>query len=129
MPIRFNATIDAFIPGNFVSWRIIKIPGEKTPVIEKDYDLTNIEVVTEALEMDVQDHGIAYMPTISNSKNLNNAVFEIEKTTRKKFRVVRYVGTLKVEYKIEPGANMTPRNTPGQDIQATEIPDPEEYEF
>jgi hypothetical protein len=106
MHILFNARIDAFIPGNFVSWRIIKIPGEKTPAIEKDYDLTGIEVVTDALNLTVEDHGIAFMPEVHGYDRLKNAVFEIEKTARKTFRVVRYVGTLTIEYKVQPGASM-----------------------
>ena len=108
MNIKFLARIDAFIPGTFISWRIIKIPDQKIPAIEKDYELTGIEVVSNALNLQViQPRSIGLMPKIPNYNVLKDAVFEIVKTDRKRFRVVRYVGKLKIEYKIIPAANVT----------------------
>jgi hypothetical protein len=107
-PIKFNAQIEAFVPGNFVSWRIIEIPGEKHPTIEDDYTLDGIEVIFQALGISVESRGFAYVPVVNNYAKLDNAVFEIEKTAPKCFRVVRYVGTVEVQYKIKPGHNTTP---------------------
>ena len=65
MNIKFLARIDAFIPGTFISWRIIKIPDQKIPAIEKDYELTGIEVVSNALNLQViQPRSIGLMPKI-----------------------------------------------------------------
>jgi hypothetical protein len=106
MNIKFNAQVDAFVPGNFVSWRIIPITGQKTPAIEDDYTLTGEDVVIRAVDLAVHQSSPYSMPTVHGEPRLNDAVFEIEKTARKQFRVVRYVGTLKVEHKIEPAANV-----------------------
>ena len=111
MNIHFNARVDAFIPGNFISWRIIPIPGQKTPAIEDDYDLTGTEIVRESLRLTVSNENtIAFMPHVHGYERLKDAVFEIVKTDRKRFRVVRYVGTLKVVHTIEPVPAGGPKN-------------------
>jgi hypothetical protein len=124
--VKFNARIDAFVPGNFVSWVIIPIPGEKTPKIENDYELANTEVAMDALRVTVSQESAFSMPKINGHNLFENAVFEIEKTAPKRYKVVRLVGYLKVEYKIEPTANMTVREASGQDTQLPVKPKPDD---
>lgn len=93
----FQAQLGYIIPWNFVGWRIRPIPGFKTPTIPQNYTVEGAEEALSELGVSISQSSPFAMPSVRGGEALDSAVFEVEKVGRSTFRVLRYVGELRVE--------------------------------
>ena len=93
----FNGRLSFMIPGNFVSWVIYNLPDGmgKQVAIPRDYTVTGAENAVKEIDVVVNGMGGIYFPEVTGGDKLKTAVFEIEKTGRKSFEVIKYIGELK----------------------------------
>lgn len=98
----FQAQLRYIIPGNFIGWRILPIPGFKAPKIPDNYTVEDVESVLarDGLPVQIQHPNPFSVPIVENGDCLTEAVFEFEKIGRKTFKVLRYVGELSVKYEV-----------------------------
>lgn len=94
--MKFNAQLGYVVPGNFVGWQIRPLSGIKTPKIPDDYTLEGVEQVLVSQNITISQSNPFAMPHVGGGDALKSAVFEFEKMGRSTFRLLRYVGELKV---------------------------------
>jgi hypothetical protein len=107
--MKFLGRIWYIVPGNFVGWRIGTVDESLDPTgqfehpdIPKSYVLDNVEPVLSDIGISVEHpQGPFCVPVVKNDGILKDAVFEFEKTAGAKFRLLRYVGRLKVTAELE----------------------------
>ena len=92
----FNGRLSCMIPGNFVAWVVYNTPDEvgKSVAIPRDHTVIGAERAIKEIGITVDHKGGIFFPEISGADKLESAVFEIEKTARKNFEVIKYVGEL-----------------------------------
>jgi hypothetical protein len=108
--MKFYSTVYISVPGNFVDFWLrnpVQINNEPIPSIPQNYTLDNKEIIRETLTslgLEIRQFNPFTYPKIIGEDIIKNAVFEIDKTASRKFRVIRYVGNLNstTTYRIEP---------------------------
>ena len=97
--MKFNGMLSALIPGNFVGWFIHNVPNDigKQVEIPRDYTVTGAEDAVKKIGVTIHGMGGIYFPEITGYEKLETAVFEIKKTGRDSFHVVKYIGELETK--------------------------------
>ena len=99
----FKGQLSYFIPGSHVAWMLRNAPEEISRQV-KIPENSDIKVSGEVLRdagIHVEDRGFAYSPIVTGGENLKNAIFEIEKTGRKQFEVIKYLGDIEIKREIK----------------------------
>ena len=98
MAIRFKGQLSGFIPGNFISWQLRNVPkdlGKQVSIPDNSEIIGAEAAVKEAGVIITGEGSLAFSPKMTGAEKLRTAVFEIEKTGRKSFEVIKYIGELK----------------------------------